>query len=43
MSTAAPAAYIAAESSGDFTTLHEWGETTLGMVSGNNRCRPIAG
>lgn len=37
MSTAALAAYIAAESSGDFTTLHEWGETTLGMVTGNNR------
>ena len=31
------AAYIAVEAAGDFTTLHEWGETTLGMVTGNNR------
>lgn len=37
MSTAALSAYIAVEEAGDFTTLHEWGETTLGMVTGNNR------
>ena len=37
MSTSALAAYIAVESAGGFTTLHEWGETTLGMVTGNNR------
>lgn len=37
MSTSALAAYIAVEAAGDFTTLHEWGETTLGMVTGNNR------
>ena len=37
MSTSALAAYIAVESADDFTTLHEWGETTLGMVTGNNR------
>jgi hypothetical protein len=37
MSTNALAAYIAVESAGGFTTLHEWGETTLGMVTGNNR------
>ena len=36
MSTSALAAYIAAETTGNFTTLHEWGETTLGMVTGNN-------
>jgi adenine-specific DNA-methyltransferase len=36
MSTSALAAYIAAEAMGDFTTLHEWGETTLDMVTGNN-------
>ena len=37
MSTSALAAYIAVEAAGGFTTLHEWGETTLGMVTGNNR------
>ena len=37
MSTSALAAYIAVEAEGDFTTLHEWGDTTLGMVTGNNR------
>ena len=37
MSTTALAAFIAVESADDFTTLHEWGETTLGMVTGNNR------
>jgi hypothetical protein len=37
MSTGALAAYIAVESADKFTTLHEWGETTLGMVTGNNR------
>jgi adenine-specific DNA-methyltransferase len=37
MSTSALAAYIAVESAGGFTTLHGWGETTLGMVTGNNR------
>ena len=37
MSTSALAAYIAVESADHFTTLHEWGETTLGMVTGNNR------
>jgi adenine-specific DNA-methyltransferase len=37
MPASALAAYIAAESAGGFTTLHEWGETTLGMVTGNNR------
>jgi adenine-specific DNA-methyltransferase len=31
------AAYLAVEAAGDFTTLHGWGETTLGMVTGNNR------
>ena len=36
MSTSALAAYVAVETTGDFTTLHEWGETTLGMVTGNN-------
>ena len=37
MSTSALTAYIAVESADHFTTLHEWGETTLGMVTGNNR------
>jgi adenine-specific DNA-methyltransferase len=37
LSTSALRAYIAVESADGFTTLHEWGETTLGMVTGNNR------
>lgn len=30
-------AYTATEIGGHFTTLHTWGETTLGMVTGNNK------
>jgi hypothetical protein len=37
MSTSALAAYIGVESAPGFTTLSCWGETTLGMVTGNNR------
>lgn len=37
MSTAALEVYVGLEADGDFTTLHTWGETTLGMVTGNNR------
>ena len=37
LSTTALAAYGTLEGAGHFTTLHEWGETTLGMVTGNNR------
>lgn len=29
--------YLKLQSSGSFTTLETWGDTTLGMVSGNNR------
>jgi adenine-specific DNA-methyltransferase len=37
MSTAALEVYVGLEAAGDFATLHAWGETTLGMVTGNNR------
>lgn len=37
MSTTALGVYVGLETAGDFTTLHTWGETTLGMVTGNNR------
>lgn len=37
MSTSALAAYTGMESVPGFTTLSCWGETTLGMVTGNNR------
>jgi adenine-specific DNA-methyltransferase len=37
LSPGALAAYGALAEAGQFTTLHEWGETTLGMVTGNNR------
>lgn len=37
MSTTALAAYMQVESAAGFTTLSRWGETTLGMVTGNNR------
>jgi adenine-specific DNA-methyltransferase len=37
MSTAALEVYVGLEAAGNFTTLHSWGETTLGMVTGNNR------
>jgi len=30
-------AYAATETGGQFTALHTWGETTLGMVTGNNK------
>lgn len=35
--TASAAAYAAATSGAGFSTLHTWGETTLGMVTGANR------
>jgi len=34
---AALAAYTTAQATPDFRTLSDWGETTLGMVTGNNR------
>ncbi|MGB8963739.1 MAG: N-6 DNA methylase [Pseudonocardiaceae bacterium] len=37
LSTAALETHLAVERSGYFTTLHSWGETTLGMVTGNNK------
>jgi hypothetical protein len=37
MSSGASEAYDEVVSGGDFVTLHDWGETTLGMVTGNNR------
>lgn len=37
ISTPALKVYASLETAGDFTTLHTWGETTLGMVTGNNR------
>lgn len=37
MPSAALEVYRDVEATGDFTTLHAWGETTLGMVTGNNR------
>jgi adenine-specific DNA-methyltransferase len=37
MSTSALAAYTGVEAAPGFTTLSCWGETTLGMVTGNNR------
>ena len=37
MPTPALAAYVGVESAPGFTTLSCWGETTLGMVTGNNR------
>jgi adenine-specific DNA-methyltransferase len=37
MSSPALAAYVGMESSPGFTTMSCWGETTLGMVTGNNR------
>lgn len=37
MSTEALQAYADVSSGGGFATLHDWGETTLGMVTGNNR------
>ncbi len=37
MSSAAWEAYSEVASSPAFSTLHDWGETTLGMVTGNNR------
>jgi len=37
LSTAALETHLAVERSGYFTTLQSWGETTLGMVTGNNK------
>ncbi len=37
LSTAAREAHLALQRSGRFTTLQTWGETTLGMVTGNNK------
>ncbi|HEX4103821.1 MAG TPA: N-6 DNA methylase [Pseudonocardiaceae bacterium] len=37
LSTAALETHVAVEQSGYFTTLQSWGETTLGMVTGNNK------
>ncbi|WP_218952201.1 N-6 DNA methylase [Amycolatopsis anabasis] len=37
LTTAAVASYETLAGSDAFTTLHAWGETTLGMVTGNNR------
>jgi len=37
LSTAALETHLTVERSGYFTTLQSWGETTLGMVTGNNR------
>lgn len=37
MSTEALTAYTGLAHSDDFTTLHTWGETTLGSVTGNNK------
>lgn len=37
LSTAALESYVEIEGSEGFDTLHAWGETTLGMVTGNNR------
>jgi adenine-specific DNA methylase len=37
LSTAAREAQLALQRSGQFTTLQSWGETTLGMVTGNNK------
>ena len=37
VSTAAQHAHLELQRSGQFTTLQSWGETTLGMVTGNNK------
>jgi adenine-specific DNA-methyltransferase len=37
LSTSALETHVAVEQSGYFTTLQSWGETTLGMVTGNNK------
>ena len=37
LSTAAREAHLTLQRSGQFTTLQSWGETTLGMVTGNNK------